>query len=237
MLVSEKPLLVQLKWVLENKDGRFLLRNESVPLQFQSTKLTKAQRKALLDNVKKEQREKKRLPRDDEPAYNGGNAETTRGAIARSLYQIYPPSRFTRSITNPDLVKRWRGEDKRVKDGLTSPIPAEESVQVYADALIDDTPCKSIPVTMATTAAEVVLAAVDQYNLSEEPEQYCLVQVPYGSSHAGLEKILRDTDHPLVLQHDEQQLQLRRKNSSRSLRSLPTSHASSCYTGLPHLLQ
>ena len=226
MLGSEKPLLVQLKWVMENKDGRFLLRNESVPLQFQSTKLTKAQKKALLDNVKKE-REKKRSPREissgEESSYNGDNVETTRGAIARSLYQIYPPSRFTRSITNPDLVKRWRGGDKRMLQ-RASPTPTEESVQVYADAILADTPSKSIPVTMKTTAVEVVRAAVEQYNLSDDPDQFCLVQVPHASdtSHVGLERILRDIDQPLAL-HQDSQLQLRRKNSfrSRSLRSLP----------------
>lgn len=262
---TEKPLLEQLKWVLENKDGRFLLRNESMPLQFQSTKLTKAQRKALFDNTRKE-KEKKRSPRESvgREKFDVDSAKT-RGAIARSLYQIYPPSRFTRSITNPDIVRsKWRQGDKSLKEGI-QPNMADsdtsdcEALQVYADALFTDTPCKSILVTKGMTAAQIVQVAVDKFNLGDDPGGYCLVEVTgpsmLGSTpHVGVEdvqeRILNDEDVPLqvhcmreLVRGSRQyarsiQLQLRRKSSfrSRSLRSLPVNTPTSSALQSPVLL-
>lgn len=101
---DEKPLLVQLNWHIDDREGRFLLRNtdqkgasivENTDINF---------KRKLSKREKKEQKKKEKLAKmNSNPA---GNAENNH--VAEKLYTELPETSFTRSISNPEAVMRRR---------------------------------------------------------------------------------------------------------------------------------
>lgn len=101
---DEKPLLVQLNWHIDDREGRFLLRNtdqkgasivENTDINF---------KRKLSKREKKEQKKKEKLAKmNSNPS---GNAENNH--VAEKLYTELPETSFTRSISNPEAVMRRR---------------------------------------------------------------------------------------------------------------------------------
>lgn len=101
---DEKPLLVQLNWHVDDREGRFLLRNtDQMGGSLVETIDTNFKRK-LSKREKKEQKKKEKLAKmNSNPS---GDAENNH--VAEKLYSELPETSFTRSISNPEAVMRRR---------------------------------------------------------------------------------------------------------------------------------
>merc|ERR1719193_1593050 len=174
--LDEKPLLVQLNWHKDDREGRFLLRrideasHMPQPTQEDSSfkrKLSKREKKALRNKRKKEKVKEK--DNKDE-------------SMAEKLYTELPDTSFTRSISNPEAVMRRRRQQKlekklqqfRSKDGGPD---TGGTLKIYGDALCKDVPYKTLLLSIRDTAAIVVQEMLDKYGISKaEAGQFCLVQ-------------------------------------------------------------
>ena len=219
---SENPLLVQLSWVNGGREGRFLLRREPVEFGFKGL---------FRKSPKKEKKKKKNKKEKPVGKEMDEEEEDVRGSIARSLYNVMPESRFTRSISVKNKKNQPVGSKRRVSYHGDE-VDSDGTVRVYADSVLPDVPCKSLLISARDTAAQVVKSALDKYGLREDPNDFCLVQVTippasHFSSDPQLnigytERILDDKDCPLHVhnawgtntQHPiTVQFQLRRKAS------------------------
>lgn len=104
---DEKPLLVQLNWHIDDREGRFLLRDTT-----QKTSLPDSGggggndltfKRKLSKREKKEQKKKDKLAK-----LNSTSAADTENHVAEKLYTELPETSFTRSISNPEAVMRRR---------------------------------------------------------------------------------------------------------------------------------
>lgn len=205
----EKPLLTMLKWSAKDIDGRFLLRNE-LKMQF-------SLHSKLIQGKKSPQTKKKKSPKIDRrknrymtrtptDITDSSDVDSEKGRIARSLYTDYPPSRFTRSITNPDIVKtHWTsGGNRRIKIPIQEGM-SDSTIPISMETLTGDIPSKSILATKSDTAVQLVRSAVEKFGLTNDPEDYCLVQVTIplleGSvEHLNVqERILDNNENPVKI--------------------------------------
>lgn len=101
---DEKPLLVQLNWHIDDREGRFLLRDTS---QKTTTILDTGSdlnfKRKLSKREKKEQKKKDKLAK-----LNSATSADTENHVAEKLYNELPETSFTRSISNPEAVMRRR---------------------------------------------------------------------------------------------------------------------------------
>ncbi|XP_030562143.1 afadin isoform X4 [Drosophila novamexicana] len=141
---DEKPLLVQLNWHIDDREGRFLLKNidqKTTPIEQSELNF----KRKLSKREKKELKKKDKLAKlcSDVPLSNGsqlgmgngvgnlaggtshmnGSASGGAGgsggdagdAVAGKLYTELPETSFTRSISNPEAVMRRRRQQKLEK--------------------------------------------------------------------------------------------------------------------------
>jgi len=174
--LDEKPLLVQLNWHKDDREGRFLLRrideasHMPKPTQEDSSfkrKLSKREKKALKKQEKKEKVKEK---------------ESKDESMAEKLYTDLPDTSFTRSISNPEAVMRRRRQQKlekrlqgfRSKDGGPD---TGGTLKIYGEALRKDVPYKTLLLSIRDTAAHVVVEMLEKYGIDKrESANYCLVQ-------------------------------------------------------------
>lgn len=105
---DEKPLLVQLNWHIDDREGRFLLRDTSQKTNLDATAGGGAAvdltfKRKLSKREKKEQKKKDKLAK-----LNSATAADTENHVAEKLYTELPETSFTRSISNPEAVMRRR---------------------------------------------------------------------------------------------------------------------------------
>merc|ERR1719411_1536187 len=210
--LDEKPLLVQLNWHRDDREGRFLLRridehsNMPQPTQEDSSfkrKLSKREKKELKKQEKKE--------KVDGKSGKGGKGEE---GVADKLYTELPDTSFTRSISNPEAVMRRRRQQKlekklqqyRSKDGAPD---TGGTLKIYGEALRKEVPYKTLLLSVQDTAGGVVREMVEKYGLPKsEAPHYCLVQSNLSMPEDGApgvvvgggttrEYILDDDDCPL----------------------------------------
>lgn len=208
--LDEKPLLVQLNWHKDDREGRFLLRRIDEasqmpqPTQEDSSfkrKLSKREKKALKKQEKKEKVEGK------------GNRDES---VAEKLYTELPDTSFTRSISNPEAVMRRRRQQKlekklqqfRSKDGGPD---TGGTLKIYGESLCKDVPYKTLLLSVRDTAAQVVLEMLEKYGISKgEAGNYCLVHSNLSMPEDGgagqvvgggttREYILEDDECPLAI--------------------------------------
>ena len=184
---DEYPLMVQLGWVDGEREGRFLLRLEA------EGEGRKGENRNYAN--KRPAKRGKKVKRERE----GGVVEEGegKGRIARSLYNVMPESKFTRSISK-------RNERNGRMQGRET---AEDTLRVYADSLLPNGPCKSLLISANDTCVQVVKSSLEKYGITEDPSEFCLVQVviPSGrasESHPQLnmdytEFVLGDNERPL----------------------------------------
>lgn len=209
MDLSEKPLVEMMKWSEGDRDGRFLLRNES---QFRGHKKGSSPKKTK--KVPKEQRKtKNRSSRTNMERFeeqSNGTRPNEGGKVAKTLYENYPSSKFTRSITNPEIVKNlWTSSvDKRLRSSYQAidELGSEEnSVPIMTDSLL---PTKTILATNNDTVSQILRGVVEKFRLDTDPSDLCLVEVtlpPVGGNGMGgkyrevTERVLGDHECPVKL--------------------------------------
>merc|ERR1719483_1825460 len=175
--LDEKPLLVQLNWHKDDREGRFLLRrideasHMPQPTQEDSSfkrKLSKREKKAL----KKQEKKEKVKDKDNKDE-----------SMAEKLYTELPDTSFTRSISNPEAVMRRRRQQKlekklqqfRSKDGGPD---TGGTLKIYGEALRKDVPYKTLLLSVVDPAIFVVEEMLEKYGLDrKEAPAFCLIQV------------------------------------------------------------
>nr|XP_024215475.1 afadin isoform X1 [Halyomorpha halys] len=180
---DEKPLLVQLNWHKDDREGRFLLRRIDDKTNMPEGTFQEGGssfRRKLSKREKKQLKKQEKLNRMKSAGLT--NDENDSG-VAEKLYTELPETSFTRSISNPEAVMRRRRQQKlerklqqfRSKDGGPD---TGGTLKIYGEALCRDVPYKTLLLSIGDTAAQVVKEMLMKYGLDkEEPQHYCLVQV------------------------------------------------------------
>ncbi|XP_016962425.3 afadin isoform X3 [Drosophila biarmipes] len=222
---DEKPLLVQLNWHIDDREGRFLLKNidqKTTPIEQTDLNF----KRKLSKREKKEQKKKEKMAKlsSDPPASNGshlglgngvggssgsallnGNAGGGGGdgsdAVAGKLYTELPETSFTRSISNPEAVMRRRRQQKLEKKlqqfrSRDGGPDTGGTLKIYGESLCQDVPYKTLLLSIRDCAQAVVREMLTKYGLEKaDPLHYCLVQV----NSDGTEYILDDDECPLSI--------------------------------------
>ena len=185
---DEYPLMVQLGWVNGEREGRFLLRRGEEG---------GGGRGVGDGRNKRVSRHGKKIKRE----WEGGVEDAEgRGEIARSLYNIMPESKFTRSISKKNERNGHLHASRDILDD-------NSTLRVYADSLLPNGPCKSLLIAGHDTSAQVVKSSLEKYGIPDDPNEFCLVQLVIPTGQAGgsnpqlnvdyTEHILGDNDRPL----------------------------------------
>ncbi|XP_004529229.1 afadin isoform X2 [Ceratitis capitata] len=204
---DEKPLLVQLNWHIDDREGRFLLKNidqKTTPIEQSEMNF----KRKLSKREKKEQKKKEKLAKlNSESTAGGVNGGIANGGVegetqvAGKLYTELPETSFTRSISNPEAVMRRRRQQKlekklqqfRSRDGGPD---TGGTLKIYGESLCQDVPYKTLLLSIRDCAQAVVREMLAKYGLDKaDPLHYCLVQV----NSDGTEYILDDDECPLSI--------------------------------------
>ncbi|XP_067900731.1 afadin isoform X4 [Heterodontus francisci] len=225
---DEKPLVVQLNWNKDDREGRFVLKNENAflpPKKSQSNGPEK-EKEGVIQNFKrtlskKEKKEKKRRekealmqPTDDDGPISSGDGENLSSHLAAEVYKDMPETSFTRTISNPEVVMKRRRQQKleqrmqefRSGDGRPD---SGGTLRIYADSLKPNIPYKTILLSTTDTSDFAVGEALEKYGLEKEnPKEYCIARVvlPPGAQHSddkgAKETLLDDDECPLQIFRD-----------------------------------
>ncbi|XP_044743827.1 uncharacterized protein LOC123306030 isoform X1 [Chrysoperla carnea] len=207
---DEKPLLVQLNWHIDDRDGRFLLRNIDDEHHAPSIGLSDSNssfRRKLSKREKKQLKKQEKLARLKSDADAGEEGQENN--VAEKLYTELPETSFTRSISNPEAVMRRRRQQKlekrlqqfRSKDGGPD---TGGTLKIYGEALCQDVPYKTLLLSVRDCAARVVREMLNKYGLdgTEDPTHWCLVQTMQptnGNGGDSQEYVLDDDECPLAI--------------------------------------
>ncbi|XP_062980520.1 afadin isoform X14 [Elgaria multicarinata webbii] len=221
--IDEKPLVVQLNWNKDDREGRFVLKNENdaLSLKAQSNGPEKQEKEGVIQNFKrtlskKEKKEKKRREKealrqalDNDGPFHGDDIENSR--LAAEVYKDMPETSFTRTISNPEVVMKRRRQqklEKRMQEFRSSDGRPDSggTLRIYADSLKPNIPYKTILLSTTDTADFAVIEALEKYGLEKEnPKDYCIARVmlPPGAQHSddkgAKESILDDDECPLQI--------------------------------------
>ncbi|XP_060098324.1 afadin isoform X6 [Heteronotia binoei] len=220
--IDEKPLVVQLNWNKDDREGRFVLKNENdaLPPKTQSNGPEKQEKEGVIQNFKrtlskKEKKEKKRREKEalrqalDDRPFHGDDIENSR--LAAEVYKDMPETSFTRTISNPEVVMKRRRQqklEKRMQEFRSSDGRPDSggTLRIYADSLKPNIPYKTILLSTTDTADFAVIEALEKYGLEKEnPKDYCIARVmlPPGAQHSddkgAKESILDDDECPLQI--------------------------------------
>ncbi|XP_053470250.1 afadin isoform X3 [Ictalurus furcatus] len=217
--LDEKPLVVQLNWNKDDREGRFVLKNENdiIPKKIQSNGPEK-EKEGVIQNFKRtlskkeKKKEKKRdkeacarIPDGDEHALNEDGGDSR---LAAEVYKDMPETSFTRTISNPEVVMKRRRQQKLEKrmqefrsgDGRPD---SGGTLRIYADSLKPNIPYKTILLSTTDTADFAVAEALEKYGLEKEnPREYCIARVVHCDDKPVKETILEDSECPLQIFRD-----------------------------------
>ncbi|XP_034554931.1 afadin isoform X8 [Notolabrus celidotus] len=214
--LDEKPLVVQLNWNKDDREGRFVLKNENdiLPKKSQSNGPEK-EKDGVIQNFKRtlskkeKKKEKKRekefarIPDGDEQGLNREDGENSR--LAAEVYKDMPETSFTRTISNPEVVMKRRRQqklEKRMQEFMSSDGRPDSggTLRIYADSLKPNIPYKTILLSTRDTADFAVVEALEKYGLEKEnPREYCIARQ---DDKSGKEAILDDLECPLQIFRD-----------------------------------
>ncbi|XP_032956348.1 afadin isoform X14 [Rhinolophus ferrumequinum] len=217
--IDEKPLVVQLNWNKDDREGRFVLKNENdavPPKKAQSNGPEKQEKEGVIQNFKrtlskKEKKEKKKREKEamrqasdkDDRPFQGHDIENSR--LAAEVYKDMPETSFTRTISNPEVVMKRRRQqklEKRMQEFRSSDGRPDSggTLRIYADSLKPNIPYKTILLSTTDPADFAVAEALEKYGLEKEnPKDYCIARVmlPPGAQHSdekGAKEIILDDD-------------------------------------------
>uniref|UniRef100_G3NU64 Afadin n=1 Tax=Gasterosteus aculeatus aculeatus TaxID=481459 RepID=G3NU64_GASAC len=214
--LDEKPLVVQLNWNKDDREGRFVLKNENdiLPKKSQSNGPEK-EKDGVIQNFKRtlskkeKKKEKKRekefarIPDGDEHTLTREDGENS--CLAAEVYKDMPETSFTRTISNPEVVMKRRRQqklEKRMQEFMSSDGRPDSggTLRIYADSLKPNIPYKTILLSTRDTADFAVGEALEKYGLEKEnPREYCISRQDDKSSK---EVILDDAECPLQIFRD-----------------------------------
>ncbi|XP_037305701.2 afadin isoform X15 [Pungitius pungitius] len=214
--LDEKPLVVQLNWNKDDREGRFVLKNENdiLPKKSQSNGPEK-EKDGVIQNFKRtlskkeKKKEKKRekefarIPDGDEHTLTREDGENSR--LAAEVYKDMPETSFTRTISNPEVVMKRRRQqklEKRMQEFMSGDGRPDSggTLRIYADSLKPNIPYKTILLSTRDTADFAVGEALEKYGLEKEnPREYCIARQEDKSSK---EVILDDAECPLQIFRD-----------------------------------
>lgn len=214
---DERPLVVQLSWLQNDREGRFLLKSDSETLvttnvfntendpgQSFKRKLSKREKKEL-KKKKEEEANRAKIFGPSSPTKTSDDS-----AIAQTLYNELPETSFTRSISNPEIVMKMRRQRKlerklqefQSNEGTDS----GGTLKIFAETLKPEIPYKTLLVSMRDPTTHIVKEALEKYQMEKEnPDDYCLVMVnippegPNGTNTLGKERVVHDEDNPLAI--------------------------------------
>ncbi|XP_057595003.1 afadin isoform X4 [Hippopotamus amphibius kiboko] len=222
--IDEKPLVVQLNWNKDDREGRFVLKNENdaVPAKAQSNGPEKQEKEGVIQNFKrtlskKEKKEKKKREKEamrqasdkDDRPFPGDDIENSR--LAAEVYKDMPETSFTRTISNPEVVMKRRRQqklEKRMQEFRSSDGRPDSggTLRIYADSLKPNIPYKTILLSTTDPADFAVAEALEKYGLEKEnPKDYCIARVllPPGAQpsdeRGAQEAVLGDDECPLQI--------------------------------------
>ncbi|XP_064847059.1 afadin-like isoform X13 [Oncorhynchus masou masou] len=214
--LDEKPLVVQLNWNKDDREGRFVLKNENdiIPKKIQSNG-PEREKEGVIQNFKRtlskkeKKKEKKRekeahIPDGDEQALNREDGENSR--LAAEVYKDMPENSFTRTISNPEVVMKRRRQqklEKRMQEFRSSDGRPDSggTLRIYADSLKPNIPYKTILLSTTDMADFAVVEALEKYGLEKEnPREYCIAR--HTDDKSGKEIVLDDTECPLQIFRD-----------------------------------
>lgn len=217
--IDEKPLVVQLNWNKDDREGRFVLKNENdaIPAKkAQSNGPEKQEKEGVIQNFKrtlskKEKKEKKKREKEalrqasdkEERPSQGDDSENSR--LAAEVYKDMPETSFTRTISNPEVVMKRRRQqklEKRMQEFRSSDGRPDSggTLRIYADSLKPNIPYKTILLSTTDPADFAVAESLEKYGLEKEnPKDYCIARVmlPPGAQHSderGAKEIILDDD-------------------------------------------
>lgn len=222
---EEKPLLVQLNWHKDDREGRFLLRRMDEPttsqmqqqqqpnnnLVGQGTENDPSFKRKLSKREKKEMKkaEKAEKAKAAAEAKHKDNKENNKEGVAEKLYTELPDTSFTRSISNPEAVMRRRRQQKlekklqqfRSRDGGPD---TGGTLKIYGEALCKDVPYKTLLLSVRDSAAFVVEEMLEKYSMERKDcIHFCLVQVTTSSQQQdnmpNREYYLEEDECPLAI--------------------------------------
>ncbi|XP_028460297.1 afadin isoform X10 [Perca flavescens] len=214
--MDEKPLVVQLNWNKDDREGRFVLKNENdiLPKKSQSNGPEK-EKDGVIQNFKrtlskkekkkekKREKESARIPDGDEQTLSREDGENNR--LAAEVYKDMPETSFTRTISNPEVVMKRRRQqklEKRMQEFMSSDGRPDSggTLRIYADSLKPNIPYKTILLSTRDTADFAVVEALEKYGLEKEnPREYCIARQ---DDKSGKDMILDDTECPLQIFRD-----------------------------------
>ncbi|CAL8315953.1 unnamed protein product [Lota lota] len=213
--LDEKPLVVQLNWNKDDREGRFVLKNENdiLPKKTQSNGPEK-EKDGVIQNFKRtlskkeKKKEKKkdkefaRIPDGDEQALPREDGDSR---LAAEVYKDMPETSFTRTISNPEVVMKRRRQqklEKRMQEFRSSDGRPDSggTLRIYADSLKPNIPYKTILLSTTDMADFAVVEALEKYGLEKEnPREYCLARQ---DDKLGKDTILDETEYPLQIFRD-----------------------------------
>uniref|UniRef100_A0A8C1VLH1 Afadin, adherens junction formation factor a n=1 Tax=Cyprinus carpio TaxID=7962 RepID=A0A8C1VLH1_CYPCA len=193
--LDEKPLVVQLNWNKDDREGRFVLKNENDIMPKKTlTNGPEKEKEGVIQNFKRtlskkeKKKEKKmekqafsRIPDGDDNILNREDGENSR--LAAEVYKDMPETSFTRTISNPEVVMKRRRQQKLEKrmqefrsgDGRPD---SGGTLRIYADSLKPNIPYKTILLSTTDMADFAVAEALEKYGLEKEnPRDYCIALV------------------------------------------------------------
>ncbi|KAK6026488.1 Ras association domain protein, partial [Ostertagia ostertagi] len=175
---EEKPLLVQLTWHRDDREGRFLLRKNRqglAPLATIQLPEEENMKRGTKRFSKREKKEMKKRHQKDIITVNTGREEAL--APVTDLYCQVPPNSFTRTISNPEVVMKKRRERKletRLKE-----MGHGGSLKIYGGELVPSRPYVTILVSMYDRADKILAEALEKYGIDPSNAiDYVLVEVP-----------------------------------------------------------
>ncbi|XP_019727060.1 afadin isoform X2 [Hippocampus comes] len=214
--LDEKPLVVQLNWNKDDREGRFVLKNENdVLLKKSQSNGPEKEKDGVIQNFKrtlskkekkkekKREKEFSRITDGDEQMANRDDGENSR--LAAEVYKDMPETSFTRTISNPEVVMKRRRQqklEKRMQEFMSSDGRPDSggTLRIYADSLKPNIPYKTILLSTRDTADFAVVEALEKYSLEKEnPREYCIARQDDKSAK---EVILDDGECPLQIFRD-----------------------------------
>uniref|UniRef100_A0A915PNS2 Ras-associating domain-containing protein n=1 Tax=Setaria digitata TaxID=48799 RepID=A0A915PNS2_9BILA len=164
---SEKPLLVQLNWHKDDREGRFLLRTHPsvTSVKDTATSLSGTQKRFS-------KKEEKELKKKHQKAVE---EQETKLRASEELYKALPPTTFTRTISNPEVVMKKRREKKiaaKLKD-----LGQGGSLKIYGYELEPSRPYVTLLVSVRDTTSRILEEVLEKYGVNKDVEEYVLVEM------------------------------------------------------------
>uniref|UniRef100_A0A8C2SCC7 Afadin, adherens junction formation factor n=1 Tax=Capra hircus TaxID=9925 RepID=A0A8C2SCC7_CAPHI len=184
--IDEKPLVVQLNWNKDDREGRFVLKNENdaVPAKkAQSNGPEKQEKEGVIQNFKRtlSKKEKKEKKKREKEAVRQASDKDDRP---------FPGDDIKIKVVLKDVKLFFSGG----------------TLRIYADSLKPNIPYKTILLSTTDPADFAVAEALEKYGLEKEnPRDYCIARVmlPPGAQHSdekgAKEVILDDDECPLQI--------------------------------------